>query len=105
MNKGDQKNKPHQVILNLYLRALNFNCIVTVNFLEINPTVSKYLVELKIGPDARSWDAKTINGLHKLKWAPHYWIALAVTRGRTFPLIGNLLFSHYVAHVPRILFP
>lgn len=57
MDKAKQKNQHHQIILALDLIILNFNDIFTMNF-EIQFYGEWWFHECKIGPLARSWDAK-----------------------------------------------
>ena len=72
--QGGSKKLPHQIILALDLTALKFNGILTVDFLEIQSNSKWKFTVIKIGPDARSWDEKTIKGAALIKggrsWAP-----------------------------------
>lgn len=72
---------PGEIILALELTTLIFNYIVTVDFLEVQSTVSdgSLSVKLSLIIDHGSKEyrrAALMKCVHK--WAPHCWIALVV---------------------------
>ena len=82
-DKGHEKNQPHQIILALYLAAVKFNGLLTIDFLRFNRTASQHRFdEHKFGHGIRSRVDKILKGdsLFKggPKWAPLSWIVHAL---------------------------